>query len=310
MFRTTLRASLPTNSADTMIRYALIAVLGCVTTTLHAAVADSAAPLNVGRNIKPMDEYLFKTQFYEEQRTYTRDTQGTVKDTATTLSIILQAETEVAAVTDDGEEREKNLKIRVFLVTKNGQSPIDYLHTGAIVKCVFTEQGPQFTKDKRPLPDSIAYALAQVVRGEGGSKTGRILNSVRPVKPGDSWPINVKEFMNIVADESMTFDKKHISGKVNFESILPFMDRFPAATVRADITAKKVRIQGYPGFTLGPATIAMQMGVTVPVDGRLPACEVSTVTAIDIPAKPSDPKAPKLDYRFRISRQQDSRFER
>jgi hypothetical protein len=293
-----------------MIRSVLAFVLGFLSVTCHATSADTASTLNVGRLVKPMDTYLFKTQFYEEQKTYTRDVKGTIKDTGTTLSIILQADTEVAAVTDDGEEREKNLKIRIFIVTRNGGAPMEYLHSGAIVKCTFTEDGPQFTKDKRPLPDSVAYALAQVVRGEGGTKTGRILNPPKKVKPGDSWPVNLKEFINIVGNEAMTFDRKNITGTVRFEGILPFMDTIPAATVRADITAKRVRVQGYPGFTLGPATIAMQMGVTVPVDARQPICEVSTVTAIDIPAKPSSPLATKLDYQFRISRQQDSRFER
>lgn len=266
--------------------------------------------IDVGRKIKPMDTYLFRTQFSEEFKTYMRDAAKNITQEVHTTVITMQADVEVQAVRDNGEEHTKLVTIRTFRVKRDSAPAVDYLYTGAIVRAEFTERGPVFTIDKRPVADSVAMMLAQVLHAEGGTKTGAILNPKKPVRAGDSWPMNTRALLETIDENQIAIDRKKIKTATATLKRADSVGGKPMYTVSADLVAEGVKPAGFEDLRLLNAKLMMHVSVTVPEDERYPPYESLSVLALDIPAKSLPKNGPPMDYQIRITRQQESRFER
>ncbi len=287
-----------------------------ITATLFAIAAvgtlDASEPrtITVGRKIKPMDTYLFRTQFSEEYKAYSRDAAKNVSQNVHTTVISMQAETQVQAVRDNGEEHTKLLTIRLFRVKRDSAPAVDYLYTGAIVRAEFTDKGPVFTIDKRPVADSVAMMLAQVVHAEGGTKTGAILDPSKPVRIGDTWQINTKAFLETIDENQLAIDRKKIKKASATLKAADSVGGRGMYMVSGDVVAEGVKPGGFDDLRVLNAKLMMHVSVTVPDDERYPPYESLAVLALDIPAKSLPKNGPPMEYQIRITRQQESRFER
>jgi len=294
---------------DPFMKTFLLLVLIASTNVLYATSNDLMT-VNVGRKIKPMDSYLFRTQFSEEHKTYTRDAEKNVSQVVHTMVVSLQAETEVQAVRDNGEEHTKLLTIKSFRVKRDSAPTMEYLYTGAIVRAEFTEDGPMFTIDKQPIADSVAAVLAQVIHAEGGTKTGTILNPTKKVRYGDTWGVNTKAFLETLDENQIAIDRKNIKKATARLTQADSIGSRAMYTVSADLAAEGIKPAGFEELRVLNAKLMMHVSVTVPVDERYPAYESIAVLALDIPAKSLPKNGPPMEYQIRISRQQESRFER
>lgn len=287
-----------------------------ITATLFAIAtvgtlnATEPRTITVGRKIKPMDTYLFRTQFSEEYKTYSRDAAKNVSQNVHTTVISMQAETQVQAVRDNGEEHTKLLTIRLFRVKRDSAPAVDYLYTGAIVRAEFTDKGPVFTIDKRPVADSVAMMLAQVVHAEGGTKTGAILDPSKPVRIGDTWQINTKAFLETIDENQLAIDPKKIKKASATLKAADSVGGRGMYMVSGDVVAEGVKPGGFDDLRVLNAKLMMHVSVTVPDDERYPPYESLAVLALDIPAKSLPKNGPPMEYQIRITRQQESRFER
>lgn len=289
--------------------FILIALLISATLQMTAGGKDPIT-LKLGRMLKVTDTYLYTTRFSDQQQMLTRLPTGQVLDSSTNRSVELSALTTVHYVTVEGEEREKTLKIRTFKVTVDGVKH-DYLHTGAVVKCVFSnDSGSVFTMNGKALPDSVTTILSEVLHAEGGAKTGRILDPKKPVKPGDAWSMNIKELLRTVEGDALRLDKKNIKGTVRFVGIDSTNDNGEVAIVLGEARAKRVKLGGMEDLTVGDVHMNMSFSLTVPVDHRFPPVESSTLVTFDIPARTKTPDGKTIDLQIRSIRSQESTFQR
>lgn len=272
--------------------------------------SNSPFTVSVGRPLKPMDTYLYRTQFSEEYKVYTRNEKKDVTQETNTIVVTLVADAEVQAVTQSGEEQAKFLTIRLFRFKRDSLPHVDYLHTGARVKIEFAESGvPSFTIDKKPVADSVAMVLAQIVHAEGGAKTGRILNPAKPVRYGNTWQMNVRELLATIDQSEIKIHAKRVKSSVKLERADSVKGK-GMYTVVGDVSADKVMPGGFDALRVLNAKLMLRVSVTVPEDERYPAYETSSVLALDVPAKSKPDQGPPMDYQIRITRQQESRFER
>lgn len=289
----------------------LLLVIAVVTATMHAmAGGTDPISLKLGRMLKVTDTYLYTTRFSDQQQLLTRLPSGQVLDSSSTRTIEFVAVATIKFVTVEGEEREKTLKVRRFDVTTDGiKHP--YLYTGAVISCVFSnDSGSVFMVDGKPVADSVQIALNDILHAEGGLKTGRILDPKKKVRAGDSWKMNVKELLRTVEGDAIKLDKKNTMGMVRLVAIDSTKENGNVAVVLGEARAKRVRLGGMDGLTVGDVHMNMSFGLTVPVDERFPPVESSTMVTMDVPARTKTPDGKTIDLQIRSIRSQDSRFER
>lgn len=292
----------------TLLAFALL--LPVVPATALAQDDTTYHTIDLGRHIKPGDRYTYQTVFREEQRTYTRDEKGKISDTATVLTVQMKAQVAVATVTLEGEEHEKTLTVGRLVVDRDGNT-MDYLPAGTTITATFEEAGSVFTVDGRRPADSVAAVLATILHPEGGEKTSRIMDPVLPVRVGGTWTMNTDKLLEQIPTDVLRVDPKAVKTSVKLVAIGKAQES-PCYYVVGNVMARGVQPQGYPDLEFSNATMAMAFAMTVPVDSRYPLVETSTTTALDMPARPKQrkKKGPKVDYQIRITRQQDSSFER
>lgn len=240
-------------------------------------VAASAQPvkheLKLGRSVKEYDRYLLKTTFESLTRTKLFISDVLRGDTTEKLSVILNAQCNVVSVTVDGQEKEKQLVIRDFRrITP--RDTIDLLPTGTKLRCWFSDSGSVYTINDAPAPDSIVNILVEVIKGEGGSRTGNVLDAKKPVAVGETWKMNIAAFRKVLGPQMSKLMKK-ITGNVSFASI-DSSGAQPTATVTARAEA--------PNFTLvfgevpSKASLVTDFSLTVPLDTRFPPIGITTST--------------------------------
>ncbi|HLP27138.1 MAG TPA: hypothetical protein VK147_00765 [Candidatus Didemnitutus sp.] len=239
------------------------------------SVAASAQPvkheLKLGRSIKEYDRYLLKTTFENVTKTKLYISDVLRGDSTDRLFVILNAQCEVISVTVDGQEKEKRLVIRDFR-RMTQRDTVDLLPTGTKLRCWFSDSGSVYTVNDAPAPDSLISILGEVIKGEGGSRTGNVLDAKKPVAVGGTWKMNIPAFRKVLGPEMSRLMKK-ITGSVTFASI-DSSGAMPTATVTARAEA--------PTFTMvfgdapSKASLVADFSLIVPLDTRFPPAGITT----------------------------------
>ena len=240
-----------------------------------AAYAHDTHELKLGRGIKEYDQYLLKTMYEQQTRTSYYSDNIMRGDTTDNVMILLTAQCKVISVTVDGQEKEKHIVIRNFQL-RTGRDTFDVMPTGTKVRCWFSDSGSVFTINDIPVHDTVAALLSNVVLGEGGSRTGDVLDAKKPVALGQSWKINVKAFRKVLGKEQSKLMKK-LDGTVTFSRI-DSSGAQPTATVTARAEAPSFSVN-VPG-TNAPMTgsLVADFSYEVPLDTRFPPVSLSTST--------------------------------
>lgn len=253
-----------------------------------------------------MDKYYWSSNYTVEQKITAR-MDGKIVHTQSSKEVVsIAANCEVAAVTIEGEEREKLIMIRYFTVS-DGTNTRDILQNGQIVRATFTDSGYIFLVDRVPASDSVAQRLREVVHAEGGEKTGRILDAGRPVRLAESWPMNTGALRQVFLDSSITVADKDMKGTVTFDAIEE-IDQRSAAVVKATVDMKNVKIITPDLDAPQSATMRINISYTVPLDVRYPPLRTSTATNMEVTIKPPD--RPGLTVTMQTAVTQLSSFQR
>jgi hypothetical protein len=270
------------------LRFFSTVVLVLVLATSATAQQLSVHTLNLGRGLKEFDQYLLKSTY--EQRSVTRIYNNDILlgDTTDIVRVIIAAQCSVVHVTVDGQEKEKNLVIRLFQLQTNTDT-FDVMSTGTKVRCWFSDSGSVFTVDGTPVADSVAALLSNVVLGEGGAKTGNVLDAKKPVAVGTTWKMNIAALKRILGREQVRLMKK-LDGTVTFDSI-DSSGQMPTAIVKARAEAPKftMRIDGSPSPLVG--SLVAEFRYVVPLDVRFPPVALTTSTTQTYSAKMGSQRA-------------------
>ncbi len=249
--------------------------------TLLAALASPAAAqpydLPLGREIKVTDTYLLKGTATQIARVTTVDPKGIAKLMRDDTTIVrIDAECEVAGVTEDGQEAVKLVTIRNAQIVIGGTAH-DLVPTGTSLKATFSDTGTVITKDNEPLPMSITAQLALVIRSEGGLRTGKIMDPPGPVNVGDTWTMDTTAFKEMLGPLT-TAVPKTMEGTSTFE-------RIDTTGVRPDavvtLSAHAVDAVGdLDGVTPTGSDIAVTVTVHAPLDTRYPLTRSTSRTRL------------------------------
>lgn len=255
-----------------LIRSGLAIVLMMI--TIHAiSIAQPSYELKLGRALKAFDRYLLQATFESTTRTKLYISDMLRGDTIEARLALLSAQCEVVSVTTDGQEKEKRLIIRDFRMI-TGADTLEILPTGAKVRCWFSDSGSTFTVNDSPAPEAVSSVLNEIVKGEGGSLTGNILDARKPVAVGQTWPMNIAALKQVMGKETSGTMKK-LKGNVTFVSI-DSTGSVKSAVVRA--RAEDPRYTLKFGAVPSKASIVAEFSVTVPLDTRFPPEAVSSST--------------------------------
>ncbi len=243
-------------------------------------VAQPTYELRVGRVIKAFDEYTLRSTYVSSQstRVYIDNVERGAEDQNLQVSIV--AKCSVVSVTTDGQEKEKRLIIRDFRrITPTDTT--DVLPTGTKVRCWFSDSGAVFTVDDQPAHDTISSLLSMVVKGEGGARTGALLDPKKPVRVGQTWKMNVSEFRRILGKETSALIKK-VAGTCTFERI-DTVNSLPVCVVTAKAEAPNFTMyfDGYPS----QASLTTTFQLVLPVDNRFPPEQLFSESAQRIVTK-------------------------
>jgi hypothetical protein len=231
--------------------------------------------LKLGRGLKEFDQYLLKSSYEQRSTTKIYNNDVLLGDTTDVVRIIIAAQCSVSRVTVDGQEKEKNLVIRLFQMQTNTDT-FDILPTGTKVRCWFSDSGSAYTIDGVPVADSAATYLSNVVLGEGGAKTGDVLDAKKPVAVGSTWNMNIAALKRVLGREQVKLMKK-LNGTVRFASI-DSTSPMPTAIITARAEAPKftMKVDG-ASFPLVGSLVA-EFRYVVPVDVRFPPTALTTST--------------------------------
>lgn len=265
-----------------------ILVLGLAAIATMVGQTPTTHTLKLGRGLKEFDEYLLKSTY--EQRSVTRifDNDQLLGDTTDIVRVVIAARCSVARVTVDGQEKEKFLTIRLFQL-QTSLDTFDVMSAGTKVRCWFSDSGSVFTVDDVPTADSVAALLSNVVLGEGGAKTGNVLDAKKPVSVGSAWKMNIAALKRILGREQVRLMKK-IDGTVSFTSI-DSTGPMPTAIVTARAEAPKfsMRIDGAPYPLVG--SLVAEFRYVVPLDTRFPPVALTTSTTQTYTARQGSQRA-------------------
>lgn len=263
----------------------VLALLACATALAQVAPVHT---LKLGRGLKEFDQYLLKSTY--EQRSVTRiyDNNVLLGDTTDIVRVIVAAQCSVVHVTVDGQEKEKNLVIRLFQLQTNTDT-FDVMSTGTKVRCWFSDSGSVYTVDGVPVADTVAALLSNVVLGEGGAKTGNVLDAKKPVAVGSTWKMNIAALKRILGREQVRL-MKTLNGSVTFDSI-DSTGPMPTAIVKARAEAPRftMRVDGSPSPLIG--SLVAEFRYVVPLDVRFPPVALTTSTTQTYSAKMGSQRA-------------------
>lgn len=150
------------------------------------------------------------------------------------------------------------------------------MNTGTKVRCWFSDSGSVFTVNGEPVADTVAALLSNVVMGEGGAKTGNVLDAKKPVALGATWKMNIAALKRILGREQVRLMKK-IDGTVTFAAIDSTGPQATAiVTARAEAPKFTMRLDGAPYPLVG--SLVAEFRYAVPLDSRFPPVALTTST--------------------------------
>lgn len=248
--------------------------------------------------MKEFDRYLLKTNYENSTRTKLYINGNLQGDSLEAFSVVLAAQCEIVSVTVDGQEKEKRMIIRDFRRISS-QDTVDLLPTGTKIRCWFSDSGSVFTINDAPTSDDVSAILAEVVKGEGGSRTGSVLDAKKPVALGATWKMNIPAFRKVLGPEMSKLMKK-INGTVTFASI-DTTGSLKTATVVARAEAPNFTL--YFGDFPSKASLVAEFSIVVPLDNRYPQEGIATTSTQRI-----DTKQGVARMEMTISSQRSSQF--
>lgn len=249
--------------------FCLICVVGA------SAQQPTTYALKLGRGLKEFDQYLLKATYEQRSTTKIYNNSDLLGDTTDIVRIIIAAQCSVTYVTVDGQEKEKNLVIRSFQLQTNTDT-FDVMNTGTNVRCWFSDSGSVFTVNGEPVADTVAALLSNVVMGEGGAKTGNVLDAKKPVTLGSTWKMNIAALKRILGREQVRLMKK-LDGTVTFSAIdSTGPQKTAVVTARAEAPKFTMRLDGAPYPLVG--SLVAEFRYVVPLDSRFPPVALTTST--------------------------------
>ncbi|CAN5472081.1 hypothetical protein BH10BAC6_BH10BAC6_11500 [soil metagenome] len=275
---------------------------------LMVSASDSTYELNVGRRIKPTDNYVWVTSVDTREQHLVRFQEGPPSDSIMHLRLNISAMVEVVSVTADGEEHEKLLTIRNCSV-KHNDRVIDLLPTGSVIRAIFTAKGTQLILNNRPMPDSVVRYIGASIHAEGGDKTKRILDPGSPKKLQQTWDMNTKSLLSLVDRSVVIIDPKSFTGIVTFHR-LDTVEGRPNAFVIGSARADKLKFPAMKGVKLDHSILDMIVSVNVPLDKRYPETGNSSYVMMGFDGKVPGPNGKSAIYAWNFARTQVSTFER
>lgn len=234
--------------------------------------------LTLHRPIKVTDTYLLKGTSRLITRMTTVDARG-VRQTPTegSFAVRLDAMCTVEGVTEDGQEAIKTLIIRNAESIVGSATPVTLLPAGARIKASFSNQGTILEQSDSILSDQLTELLSTVIRGEGGSQTGKLMDPNRPVAVGDAWQPHLPALRTLI-EQSFGQQPDSVSGSVTYVSVDSTVQR-PEAVIQLVAEARDV-IAEFDGMRPSESTFTMTVTVHVPVDQRYPISRTETTTRL------------------------------
>ena len=250
---------------------------------IHTLAAISALVLitqglTLTRPIKVTDTYLLQGTSRQITRMTTVDARGVRQQpTDGTISVRLDAMCTVEGVTEDGQEAIKSLLIRNAEAVVNQDPPNTLLPAGTRLKASFSNQGTILEQGDSLLSDQVTQLLSSVIRGEGGSHTGTLMNPDRVVTVGDTWQPNLPA-LNALLQQSFNQQPDSVHGAVSYVAIDSSASQ-PSAVVRLSAQATNV-IDEFDGMRPSESTFSMTVTVHAPIDQRYPISRTETTTRL------------------------------
>jgi hypothetical protein len=250
---------------------------------IHTLAAISALVLitqglTLTRPIKVTDTYLLQGTSRQITRMTTVDARGVRQQpTEGTISVRLDAMCTVEGVTEDGQEAIKSLVIRNAEAVVNQDPPNTLLPAGTRLKASFSNQGTILEQGDSLLSDQVTQLLSSVIRGEGGSHTGTLMNPDRVVTVGDTWQPNLPA-LNALLQQSFNQQPDSVYGAVSYVAIDSSASQ-PSAVVRLSAQATNV-IDEFDGMRPSESTFSMTVTVHAPIDQRYPISRTETTTRL------------------------------
>ena len=250
---------------------------------IHTLAAISALVLitqglTLTRPIKVTDTYLLQGTSRQITRMTTVDARGVRQQpTDGTISVRLDAMCTVEGVTEDGQEAIKSLVIRNAEAVVNQDHPNTLLTAGTRLKASFSNQGTILEQGDSLLSDQVTQLLSSVIRGEGGSHTGTLMNPDRVVTVGDTWQPNLPA-LNALLQQSFNQQPDSVHGAVLYVAIDSSASQ-PSAVVRLSAQATNV-IDEFDGMRPSESTFSMTVTVHAPIDQRYPISRTETTTRL------------------------------
>ncbi len=234
--------------------------------------------LTLTRPIKVTDTYLLQGTSRQITRMTTVDARGVRQQpTDGTISVRLDAMCTVEGVTEDGQEAIKSLVIRNAEVVVNQDPPNTLQTAGTRLKASFSNQGTILEQGDSLLSDQVTQLLSSVIRGEGGSHTGTLMNPDRVVTVGDTWQPNLPA-LNALLQQSFNQQPDSVHGAVSYVAIDSSASQ-PSAVVRLSAQATNV-IDEFDGMRPSESTFSMTVTVHAPIDQRYPISRTETTTRL------------------------------
>ena len=256
--------------------YKLTSLLLLICTASVSIIAGQSYELKLGREIRPADSYVLSGYSQRIARVRIKEASGNLYEVQNdTVTVRIKAVCEINAVTTDGQEAIKYVKIELADVTRRGKLK-ELIPPGTSLKASFSDSGTVITKDDVPIDPDILADLVAVIRSEGGRKTSEIMDAAKKVKVKQKWQMNKKAFRNSL-DPVAQKTVKDLKGQVSFDRIDSTISTRPVAVVSLKASAKDAigEMQGTP--TSSSSMIA-NVTLSVPLDTRYPATHVASTT--------------------------------
>lgn len=237
---------------------------------------DSTIMLTVGREIKPFDEYLLNAMSIRISRVSMNVNNRIEQLQNDTVRSVFSGLCSVQAVTEDGQEAMKKVKVRNAQLRYKGETS-DIVPSGSMIQATFSNDGYVYTIGPDTLSAEITADLSGLIRSEGGLLSGTIMNPNKPVRIGDEWPIDTTAFAATLGPPPEQ-KQRHTSGTVTLVRI-DSLHGHTVALVRMNAHVVNA-FDNINGTQADDAIVDAVVEIAVPLDERYPAVWASSNTTM------------------------------